>query len=251
MARIRNGILGGFSNKVGEVIGQNYAGISTMRAMPKYVSNPQTPAQQTHRKLWADLAHIMKEASYILMSTLWNDNKVYNGFNKAMKYNYKNAVINSSVDLSSLVFGQVIGGEFDNLNFTFEVAHEFINLEVEWTSVVNNVDKFEDDQAILIVILEKDVEPAQVLFAEYLTETRGVDGTNQDVMIPLIDSKLYDNKDYFHIYWGVWSPDTWRVVNRKSAGNNTSITIPAHNIPAFKPAKSFVSEVKKNNNVKS
>jgi len=36
----------------------------------------------------------------------------------------------------------------------------------------------------------------------------------------------------------------------RDMANNTSITIPAHNIPAFKPAKSFVSEVKNNNKVK-
>ncbi|MCD4682635.1 MAG: integration host factor subunit beta [Bacteroidales bacterium] len=32
----------------------------------------------------------------------------------------------------------------------------------------------------------------------------------------------------------------------RNISKNTTIIIPAHNIPAFKPAKSFVSEVKKN-----
>ena len=32
--------------------------------------------------------------------------------------------------------------------------------------------------------------------------------------------------------------------------NEKSIIIPAHNIPAFKPAKAFVAEVKENNKVK-
>ncbi|MBR3946073.1 MAG: HU family DNA-binding protein, partial [Bacteroidales bacterium] len=36
----------------------------------------------------------------------------------------------------------------------------------------------------------------------------------------------------------------------RDMAKNTTITIPAHNIPAFKPAKSFVSEVKDNNKVK-
>lgn len=32
----------------------------------------------------------------------------------------------------------------------------------------------------------------------------------------------------------------------RNISKNTTIIIPAHNIPSFKPAKSFVSEVKKN-----
>lgn len=36
----------------------------------------------------------------------------------------------------------------------------------------------------------------------------------------------------------------------RDMSKNTTITIPAHNIPAFKPAKSFVSEVKTNNTIK-
>lgn len=36
----------------------------------------------------------------------------------------------------------------------------------------------------------------------------------------------------------------------RNISRNTSIIIPAHNIPAFKPAKSFLEEVKKNVKVK-
>lgn len=36
----------------------------------------------------------------------------------------------------------------------------------------------------------------------------------------------------------------------RNISKNTTIIIPAHNIPAFKPAKVFVNEVKKNSKVK-
>ncbi|MCK9271473.1 MAG: HU family DNA-binding protein [Bacteroidales bacterium] len=36
----------------------------------------------------------------------------------------------------------------------------------------------------------------------------------------------------------------------RNISKNTTIIIPAHNIPTFKPAKSFVNEVKENVNVK-
>lgn len=36
----------------------------------------------------------------------------------------------------------------------------------------------------------------------------------------------------------------------RNISKNTSIIIPAHNVPSFKPAKTFVEDVKKNVNVK-
>ena len=36
----------------------------------------------------------------------------------------------------------------------------------------------------------------------------------------------------------------------RNISKNTTIIIPAHNIPAFKPAKTFVNDVKKNTKVK-
>ncbi len=36
----------------------------------------------------------------------------------------------------------------------------------------------------------------------------------------------------------------------RNISKNTTIIIPAHNIPSFKPAKTFITEVKSNTNVK-
>ena len=246
MARIRNGILGGFAGKVGEVIGQNYGGISTMRAMPKYVSNPRTPKQTAHRELWADLSLILKQSAYILKTTLWNDNVVYNGFNKAMSYNYRNAVVNGNIDLSSLVFGEVVGLDFSKLDFTYLVEDGYIKLIVSWEGDANGIDKFVDDQAIIVVVLEKDGKLPTTVLSEYLTESRGEEGAIKEVVFTLFPADSYDNEDYVHIYWGIWSPSLWELINN----NIPARTIPAHNIPAFKPSKSFVSEVKKNNGIK-
>ena len=49
MAKIENGILGGFSGQVGPVIGYMWRGRMCMRAMPQRVRNPRTEAQTAHR----------------------------------------------------------------------------------------------------------------------------------------------------------------------------------------------------------
>lgn len=49
MAKIDNGILGGFSGHVGPVIGYEWRGRMCMRSMPRRVRNPRTEAQTAHR----------------------------------------------------------------------------------------------------------------------------------------------------------------------------------------------------------
>lgn len=49
MAIIKRGILGGFSNKIGNVVGTSWKGISVMRSLPQSVHNPKTEAQEEQR----------------------------------------------------------------------------------------------------------------------------------------------------------------------------------------------------------
>ncbi len=49
MGTISQGILGGVSGKVGNVVGGNWKGIDYLRIMPASVANPQTEAQMDQR----------------------------------------------------------------------------------------------------------------------------------------------------------------------------------------------------------
>lgn len=49
MGKINQGILGGFSGKVGTVVGSFWKGRATMRSLPGHVANPRTEAQQAAR----------------------------------------------------------------------------------------------------------------------------------------------------------------------------------------------------------
>lgn len=65
MGIIRRGILGGFSNRVGNVVGSSWKGIATMRVLPLSVANPRTAAQINVRK---NFSGITKMASELLTS---------------------------------------------------------------------------------------------------------------------------------------------------------------------------------------
>lgn len=45
MGTIKKGILGGFSGKVGTVVGSSWKGIAYMRSLPQNMKNPRTEGQ--------------------------------------------------------------------------------------------------------------------------------------------------------------------------------------------------------------
>jgi hypothetical protein len=49
MGTIKKGILGGFSGKVGTVVGASWKGIAYMRSLPQKVKNPRTTGQRSQR----------------------------------------------------------------------------------------------------------------------------------------------------------------------------------------------------------
>ncbi len=65
-----------------------------------------------------------------------------------------------------------------------------------------------------------------------------------------VKGSLIKGEDVFLRGFGSFVVKTRAEKTARDMAKNTTITIPAHNIPAFKPAKSFVSEVKNNNKVK-
>ena len=65
-----------------------------------------------------------------------------------------------------------------------------------------------------------------------------------------VKGSLINGEDVFLRGFGSFVVKKRAEKSARDMAKNTTITIPAHNIPAFKPAKSFVSEVKDNNKVK-
>jgi hypothetical protein len=92
MGIIEKGITGGFSGKVGPVVGANWKGITYMRALPLEVKDPRTEAQLMHRSKFALVIFLLKPMTDFLR-TGW---KLYaqrkSPFNAAMSYTFAHAV---------------------------------------------------------------------------------------------------------------------------------------------------------------
>jgi len=92
MGTISKGILGGFSGKVGTVIGGTWKGISYMRSIPTSVSNPNTPAQLEQRAKFSTIVKFLQPLTGFLRFGFKSQAIKMSAFNAAMAVNFKNAI---------------------------------------------------------------------------------------------------------------------------------------------------------------
>jgi hypothetical protein len=100
MGTIKKGILGGFSGKVGTVVGASWKGIAYMRSLPQKVKNPRTELQLMQRAKFALTLNFLKPMNGLLR-TGW---KLYahrqSPINAAMSYTIANAITGTYPDYS-------------------------------------------------------------------------------------------------------------------------------------------------------
>ena len=92
MAKIAMGILGGFSGKVGTVVGSIWKGIATIRAYVANVTNPNTPAQLEQRAKFSLIGSFLKPLTSFLRVGFKSLAIKMTAYNAAMSYNLENAV---------------------------------------------------------------------------------------------------------------------------------------------------------------
>lgn len=98
MATNEQGILGGFSGKVGTVIGGNWNGIEFMRANPVHITNPQTAAQQDQRAKMGTMIRFLSPLKEILRTGFKKQAYRMSAFNAATSYNLAHAITGTYPD---------------------------------------------------------------------------------------------------------------------------------------------------------
>ena len=82
MAIIKRGILGGFSNKIGNVVGTSWKGISVMRSLPQSVHNPKTEAQEEQRTNFAVASKLGSQLLDSVIKPFWDKKAIrMSGYN--------------------------------------------------------------------------------------------------------------------------------------------------------------------------
>ena len=92
MGTIKQGILGGFSGKVGTVVGSTWKSINYMRALAVSIHNPNTVKQQCQRGKFRMAAHFCKAAKPVIQNGFREYAFRQTPVNAAMSYLLRNAV---------------------------------------------------------------------------------------------------------------------------------------------------------------
>jgi hypothetical protein len=88
MASIKRGILGGFSKKIGNIVGSSWKGIAVMKSLPLSVANPRTTGQVLQRSKMTNVVAFAKPLLSLLIKPFWDRFAVQaSGFNDFVRTN--------------------------------------------------------------------------------------------------------------------------------------------------------------------
>ncbi|WP_308992729.1 DUF6266 family protein [Mariniflexile litorale] len=109
MATYNQGVLGGFSGKVGPVIGSNWRGKNVMRSIPSKSTKTVSAAQQLQRDKFKFVLQFLTPLKGVLTETFGANVGSKTPFNNAMSYHMKEAVTYTGtqfeIDYSKVLIG--------------------------------------------------------------------------------------------------------------------------------------------------
>src|SRR6476661_4632088 len=98
MATFEKGILGGFSGKVGTVIGSTWKGIDVMRSKPRKTDRVPSEKQLDQQYKFALMGQFVQIVAGFVQVGFKGYQKGQSAYNSAMGYNLKNAIVGTSPD---------------------------------------------------------------------------------------------------------------------------------------------------------
>ena len=134
MGRINKGILGGFSGKVGNVVGGNWKGIDYMRSKGKSGNTNATAAQLAQQLKFGLAIRFVKSISGLVSVGFNNLAKKQTGANSAVSYILKNA-IGGTYPTFSIVYADVLisRGDLPNVLAPSVTMEDASQLVFNWT----------------------------------------------------------------------------------------------------------------------
>ncbi|MBK1439703.1 hypothetical protein JHJ32_06895 [Parapedobacter sp. ISTM3] len=214
MGSFRKGIQGGFSGKVGNVVGAHWRGIDYMRSLPR-VSKGRvvTEDQLVHRVRFACAVNFAKPISFVFNAGYGKLAKQnLSGYNLAVRQIFKQAIVGEYPDFEvdpALV--RISEGDLVRpRNPMVEVLSGQL-LRFTWADHTRRGIKADhSDRAIVVVY-----NPAK---AEYQYDTQGAERLDEELLLELPD---YFAGDEVHVYLGMVSKTGGNACNSLYLGTVT------------------------------
>jgi len=208
MGIIKQGVIGAFSGKVGNVVGASWKGIAYMRILPASVANPKTDKQVAQRGKFTLTLKFLQPLTQFLKTGFKNYAVKMSPFNNAMSYNILNAIQgtypNYTIDYPNALVTRGNLAPALNQAAASTVAGTVL---FTWTNNSDEANASATDKSLLIVY--NPGKNQAVTFSELGTRA---DGT-QAVTVPHSFSG-----DLVHCYMGFITVDGKLVSNSKYAG---------------------------------
>jgi len=198
MGSIRRGIQGGFSGKVGNVVGAHWRGIDYMRSLPRVSKGrPVTEEQLMHRVRFAAAVAFAKPISYVFNVGYGKLAKQkLTGYNLGVRQIFKEAIVGEHPDVSvdpTLV--RVSAGDLVRPRNPTAEALPGQLLRLAWVDHTRDGIKADhSDRAIAVVY--------NATKAEYVYDTATAKRLDEELLLELPD---YFAGDEVHVYLGMVS----------------------------------------------
>lgn len=130
MAIIKRGILGGFSGRVGNVVGSSWKGISVLRVMPLSVGGETTVKQAEQRSAFSIISKFASSILTVWVKPLWDRHaQRMSGYNAFIQQNIASVKEHEELVLSDLKFSD---GRLGVTQIKAVGTENYKNMAVTW-----------------------------------------------------------------------------------------------------------------------
>ena len=211
MGKISQGVLGGFSGKVGNVVGGTWKGIDYMRIKPANVANPRTEGQVDQRSKFSTVLRFLQPMTdFLRVGYKLYANKMTQ-FNAAMSYNLNNSITgaypNFMIDYASAL---VTRGNLTGAANGAVTSPSAGSVEVTWTDNSGSGSAQATDKALIVLL--------NTTRGEAVFTTAGPERTDASAAIPVPSE--YSGEDV-EVFLGFVSESGTKVANSVYIGSVT------------------------------
>jgi hypothetical protein len=149
MGTIKQGILGGFRGRVGNVIGSTWKGQDVMKIRPASVFNPNTERQQLQRAKFGLVGRFNQAHRNLIRIGFRAYTKNMTAANAAMSYNLANAITGPFPDLNIDYSKVMISmGSLAAVNGLSAVSEASASVTFNWTTDIQSGNGKDSDQVV-------------------------------------------------------------------------------------------------------
>jgi Family of unknown function (DUF6266) len=134
MGKMRNGINGPFTGKVGPAVGTTWMGKPVLRSLPSRRTKPFSPKELQQQAKFSMMSGFLQPVISLLNVTFKQAAVQMTGFNKGFSYNVKNAISGIhpelKIDFNMVLLGR---GDLPNVESPAVASPSAGNLEFTWT----------------------------------------------------------------------------------------------------------------------